>query len=224
MEVIKRNGSKVDFDATKICKAVKKAFDEVHAISDDERYANLIADIVDQVCRESDKQDDQINVEQIQDIVENKLIEYQYAEVARAYIKYRYDHELMRSRKLDKRLIDIVDDKDEYFKKENSNKNSQLLTTGRDYLAGAVSKELVWQNFYTKDIEEAHKNGYIYVHDTDYRIQPMSNCGLANIASILNDGTVMSGVKIERPHSLLVAMNLTVQALCNITSNQYGLS
>lgn len=189
MEVIKRNGSKVDFDATKICKAVKKAFDEVHAISDDERYANLIADIVDQVYRESDKQDDQINVEQIQDIVENELIEYQYAEVAKAYIRYRYDHELKRQRKTESELLEMIDGDSEYWSRENSNKNCKWVTTQRDYIAGIVSKDYARNHLFPKDVVEAHDKGIIHIHDMDYMLQnTLTNCFSSDTSFVTSEG------------------------------------
>lgn len=223
MKVIKRNGSKVDFDATKICKAVKKAFDEVKEVSDDEKYTKLIADIVGQVYNDSGSNKKDLSVEDIQDIVENELIKYQYAEVAKAYIKYRYDHELKRQKKNDSELLEMINGDSEYWSRENSNKNSKWVTTQRDYIAGIVSKDYARNFLFPKEVVEAHDKGIIHIHDMDYMLQhTLNNCSLVNLNDMLQNGTCLNGVLIEKPHRILTATTIATQIVLAVSSSQYG--
>lgn len=223
MKVIKRNGSKVDFDATKICKAVKKAFDEVKEVSDDEKYTKLIADIVGQIYNDSGSNKRDLSVEDIQDIVENELIKYQYAEVAKAYIKYRYDHELKRQKKNDSELLEMINGDSEYWSRENSNKNSKWVTTQRDYIAGIVSKDYARNFLFPKEVVEAHDKGIIHIHDMDYMLQhTLNNCSLVNLNDMLQNGTCLNGVLIEKPHRILTATTIATQIVLAVSSSQYG--
>ena len=206
MQVIKRDGRKVDFDKDKIKEAVLKAFNEVYpnANKDNTNDANYVCD---EVCNSIDKLNE-ISVEQIQDVVENILMGYDTV-VAKAYITYRYRRELARrSHTTDDEILSIIDYTNEEVKEENSNKNPRIIPTQRDYIAGAVSKDLTERVFLPKDIVDAHNEGLIHFHDADYFIQKCFNCDLINLEDMLQNGTSINGVLIEKPHRLLTATTI----------------
>ena len=223
MTVTKRDGRQVEFDKDKIVKAISKAFVEVYSTVTDEMsgFANKIATEI------SSKEAD-MSVEEIQDVVENKLMASRYKEVARSYIRYRYqknqdriiqDNLEIRYERLNK----LITGRDEESKKENSNKDTRIIPTMRDYIAGFTCRELADKVLLPKDISEAHKNGLIHVHDTDYSpVMPMTNCCLINLEDMLQNGTVISGVKINKPHSFRTACTITTQIITQVASSQYG--
>ena len=220
MQVIKRDGRKVDFDKDKIREAVLKAFNEVYpnANKDNISDANYVCD---EVCNSIDKLNE-ISVEQIQDVVENILMCYDTV-VAKAYITYRYRRELARrSHTTDDEILSIIDYTNEEVKEENSNKNPRIIPTQRDYIAGAVSKDLTERVFLPKDIVDAHNEGLIHFHDADYFIQKCFNCDLINLEDMLQNGTVISGTMIEKPHSFATACTIATQIIAQVASSQYG--
>ena len=220
MIVIKRDGRKVNFDKDKIKEAVLKAFNEV--------YPNTGKDNISEannVCKEvSDSIDklNEISVEQIQDVVENVLMGYDTV-VAKAYITYRYRRELARrSHTTDDEILSIIDYTNEEVKEENSNKNPRIIPTQRDYIAGTVSKDLTQRVFLPKEIVDAHNEGLIHFHDADYFIQKCFNCDLINLEDMLQNGTVISGTMIEKPHSFATACTIATQIIAQVASSQYG--
>ena len=220
MQVIKRDGRKVDFDKDKIKEAVLKAFNEVYpnANKDNTNDANYVCD---EICNSIDKLNE-ISVEQIQDVVENILMGYDTV-VAKAYITYRYRRELARrSHTTDDEILSIIDYTNEEVKEENSNKNPRIIPTQRDYIAGAVSKDLTERVFLPKDIVDAHNEGLIHFHDADYFIQKCFNCDLINLEDMLQNGTVISGTMIEKPHSFATACTIATQIIAQVASSQYG--
>ena len=220
MEVIKRDGRKVEFDKDKIKEAVLKAFNEVYpnANKDNTNDANYVCD---EVCNSIDKLNE-ISVEQIQDVVENILMGYDTV-VAKAYITYRYRRELARrSHTTDDEILSIIDYTNEEVKEENSNKNPRIIPTQRDYIAGAVSKDLTERVFLPKDIVDAHNEGLLHFHDADYFIQKCFNCDLINLEDMLQNGTVISGTMIEKPHSFATACTIATQIIAQVASSQYG--
>lgn len=223
MKVTKRNGSIVDYDAIKICKAVERAFDEVGEPRDDEKFVNLVSSIVAEVYAADGKSDSPIGVEAIQDIVENQLMEYQYKKVAKAYIRYRYDHELKRQNTNDKELLEMVKGDSDYWNRENSNKNVKWVTTQRDYIAGIVSTDFAKNYIFPKKVIDAHNQGIIHIHDMDYALQhTLTNCCLINLNDMLQNGTVVNGVMIEKPHRISTAMTIATQIIAAVASSQYG--
>ena len=219
MIVIKRNGEKVPFDKNKICNAVLKAYEEVYPdYKTNQTDAETITDFVLNKIYFMGE----ITVEQIQDVVENALIEYDGI-VAKAYITYRYKRMLARTmNNTDDTILSLIDCANEEVKEENSNKNPTLLPTQRDYMAGTVSKDLTNRVLLPDDIVKAHNNGLIHFHDSDYFVQHMSNCCLVNLDDMLQNGTVISGTMIERPHSFATACTITTQIIAQVASNQYG--
>ena len=220
MEVIKRDGRKVEFDKDKIREAVLKAFNEVYpnASKDNITDANYVCE---EVCNSIDKLNE-ISVEQIQDVVENILMGYDTV-VAKAYITYRYRRELARrSHTTDDEILSIIDYTNEEVKQENSNKNPMISPTQRDYIAGAVSKDLTERVLLPKEIVNADKEGLIHFHDADYFIQRMYNCCLINLEDMLQNGTVISGTMIEKPHSFATACTIATQIIAQVASSQYG--
>ena len=211
MNVLKRDGSLVPFDKNKIISAISRAgyVDEVTK----NRIALEIESLKSPV----------IPVETIQDLVEKKLMATSHKDVAREYIRYRYKRELIRGNdKLHRSILEIVEHKNEYVNTENSNKNPQLLSTQRDYMAGEVSKDISLKLLLPDDIVQAHQAGIIHIHDTDYMIQKMHNCCLVNLEDMLQNGTVISRVLIEKPHSFHTACNVATQIVAQVASNQYG--
>lgn len=219
MIVIKRNGEKVPFDKNKICNAVLKAYEEVYPdYKTNQTDAETITDFVLNKIYFMGE----ITVEQIQDVVENALIEYDGI-VAKAYITYRYKRMLARTmNNTDDTILSLIDCANEEVKEENSNKNPTLLPTQRDYMAGTVSKDLTNRVLLPDDIVKAHNNGLIHFHDSDYFVQHMSNCCLVNLGNMLQNGTVISGTMIEKPHSFAAACTITTQIIAQVASNQYG--
>lgn len=219
MIVIKRNGEKVPFDKNKICNAVLKAYEEVYPdYKTNQTDAETITDFVLNKIYFMGE----ITVKQIQDVVENALIEYDGI-VAKAYITYRYKRMLARTmNNTDDTILSLIDCANEEVKEENSNKNPTLLPTQRDYMAGTVSKDLTNRVLLPDDIVKAHNNGLIHFHDSDYFVQHMSNCCLVNLDDMLQNGTVISGTMIERPHSFATACTITTQIIAQVASNQYG--
>lgn len=218
-EVIKRNGDKVPFNKDKICNAVLKAYEEVYPdYKTNQTDAETITDFVSNKIYFMGE----ITVEQIQDIVENALIEYDGI-VAKAYITYRYRRMLARTmNNTDDTILSLIDCANEEVKEENSNKNPTLLPTQRDYMAGTVSKDLTNRVLLPDDIVKAHNDGLIHFHDADYFAQHMSNCCLVNLEDMLQNGTVISGTMIEKPHSFATACTITTQIIAQVASNQYG--
>ena len=221
MRIIKRNGSEVEFDISKIENAIRKASAEVdtqHQLSEDD--VEYIARQVTKVCEEHNRA---MNVEEIQDIVESKLIQYNYADVARCYIKYRFTRELVRKgNSTDESILAIINNTNEEVKQENSNKNPTVNSVQRDYMAGEVSKDLTRRILLPPDIVRAHDAGIIHFHDADYFSQRMHNCDLVNLEDMLQNGTVISGTLIEKPHSFSTACNIATQVIAQVASNQYG--
>lgn len=217
MIVIKRNGDKVEFDKDKIFNAILKAYNEVNPSNDN--VSNALNDCI-KVCDSITAQE--ISVEQIQDVVEDVLMESDKA-VAKAYITYRYRRELARrSHTTDDEILSIIDYTNEEVKEENSNKNPRIIPTQRDYIAGAVSKDLTQRVFLPKEIIDAHNNGLIHFHDADYFIQKCFNCDLVNLEDMLQNGTVISGTMIEKPHSFATACTIATQIIAQVASSQYG--
>ena len=218
MQVIKRDGSERDYNIDKIKQAIIKANKETDEISDDD-----LSKIVNYVLAECGKYKRAINVEEIQEIVENSLMKYNKFETAKQYIKYRYQKELNRKQNTtDSQILSTVNLENEEVKQENANKNPIVLSTQRDYIAGLSSRDLTNRYFLPKDIQEAHNKGLIHFHDSDYFIQKMHNCDLWNLDDMLQNGTVINGVKIEKPHSFLTACNIATQIIAIVASCQYG--
>ena len=218
--IIKRDGRKVEFDKTKIVKAVLKAFTAVdgeltdYAIS----KAEKIADYIETICNERT-----LTIEEIQDMVENGLMSTKRRDVAHAYVEYRQLRDIMRATPLDKPALELVKGENEYLKTENSNKRAEVVTTQRDYLAGILSKYIAKKYIFPKDIIEDHEKGIIHIHDMDYMAQEtLSNCCLINLNDMLQNGTVINGVLIEKPHRLITAMTIATQIVSAVASSQYG--
>ena len=222
IKVVKRNGDIVDFNREKIYNAVLKAFNEMY--SDNTEYnsdsSHKIADVVTtKICN---IENEQISVEAIQDIVERELMDYD-KNVAQAYIRYRYKREMARGlHNTDNEMLSLIDCENEAIKEENSNKNPTLLPTQRDYMAGTVSKDLTNRVLLSEDIVKAHNEGIIHFHDADYFAQHMHNCDLVNLEDMLQNGTVISGTMIEKPHSFATACTIATQIIAQVASNQYG--
>lgn len=218
-QVIKRDGKIVPFDKEKIKIAVLKAFIEVdgeetpYAKSKAKEIANYVAN-----CQET------LNVEDIQNIVINKLMASSRKDVATKYVEYRYKRRLVReSNTTDKAIFELINGNSDYWNNENSNKNARLATTQRDYMAGIVSEDISKRFLLPKDIVEAHEQGLIHFHDIDYFGQnALHNCDLVNLEDMLQNGTVISGVKIEKPHSFSTACNIATQIIAQVASSQYG--
>lgn len=218
MNVIKRSGIENEFDIQKIKIAITKANSETNELTDDD-----FVKIINYVLNECNKYKRALNVEEIQEIVENSLMKYNKFETAKAYIKFRYQKTLLRKQNTtDKQILATVNLENEEVKQENANKNPILLSTQRDYIAGLVSKDLTNRYFLPKDIQEAHENGLIHFHDADYFVQKMHNCDLINLDDMLQNGTVINGVKIEKPHKLITAMTIATQIITACASSQYG--
>ena len=224
MKVVKRDGRKVKYDKNKIFEAVKRAYVEVcPETTDSQKNDNRIdADYVSRIVDKQLKNMDEISVEQIQDVVENVLMGYD-AEVAKAYITYRYRRKLARkTHSLDDEIFSIIEFNNEEIKEENSNKNPKIIPTQRDYVAGAVSKDLTHRVFLPKEIVRADEDGLLHFHDPDYYIQRAHNCCLINLEDMLQNGTVISGTMIEKPHSFATACTIATQIIAQVASSQYG--
>lgn len=212
MKIKKRDGSLVDFNKDKIINAISKA-----GYVDDYTKEN-ITEYIERIAKETE-----MTVEDIQNIVEEKLMTSMYPEVAREYVRYRYKRELIRNTKgALSEVLDIVNLSNQDVNEENSNKNPVILSTQRDYMAGMVSKELSEKLLFPPDVMKAHKEGIIHVHDMDYAIQKMYNCALLDMEDMLQNGTVINGTMIEKPHSFATACNIATQIMAQVASNQYG--
>ena len=221
MKIIKRNGAEVPFDITKIITAVTKASDSVGGKSrlTREQITQIAADVTDQ-CQALNRA---VSVEEIQDMVENKLMDIQAHDVARHYITYRYIQNLKRqTNTTDERILSLIECQNEEVKQENANKNPTVNSVQRDYMAGEISKDLTARLLLDPEIVKAHKEGLIHFHDSDYFAQHMHNCDLVNLEDMLQNGTVISGTYIEKPHSFSTACNIATQIIAQVASNQYG--
>ena len=221
MKVIKRNGEEVPFDLSKIVNAVKAANLEVEPIHRLNEYQ--IQAVADTVEKKLESLPHITHVEDVQDMVEIGIMEMRGYEVAQKYVRYRYKRELARkSNTTDNEILALIDHLNENVKQENSNKNPVINSTQRDYMAGEVSKDLTARVLLPQDIVDAHNEGIIHFHDADYFAQHMHNCDLVNLEDMLQNGTVISGTLIEKPHSFSTACNIATQIIAQIASNQYG--
>ena len=219
--VIKRSGQEVEFDKDKIIKAISQANQEIIKSKQiGPRKIKQLADIVEEKCSTYKRT---IKVEDINDLIEDELIARNYNDLVRAFIKYRYNKELVRkSNTTDDSILSLINLSNEELKQENSNKNPVVNSTQRDYMAGEVSKDLTRRLLLPKDIVKAHDEGTIHFHDMDYFAQKMYNCCLINLEDMLQNGTVISGTMIEKPHSFATACNIATQVVAQVSSNQYG--
>ena len=221
MKVIKRNGSEVDFKTQKIIDAISAANNEVD--EKDRLTSEVIRHITYAVCNVCYSYRRAITVEEIQEIVETEIMTAEAYEVAKRYIRYRYDRNLKREQNTtDASILALIEQNNEEIKQENSNKNPTVVSVQRDYMAGEVSKDLTRRFFLPKDIVDAHDNGLIHFHDADYFAQNMHNCDLVNLEDMLQNGTVISGTLIEKPHSFSTACNIATQIIAQVASSQYG--
>lgn len=221
MKVIKRNGSEVGFDREKIAAAISKANTSVEP--DQRMTEEQIESVVKCICKECKDLSRACHVEEIQDFVENTLMRRKFYYVARSYVRYRYDRELLRNKNTtDDAILALIDRTNEEIKQENSNKNPTVNSTLRDYMAGEVSKDLTRRILLPKDVVEAHDKGIIHFHDADYFAQHMHNCDLINLDDMLQNGTVISDTLIEKPKTFSTACNIATQIIAQVASNQYG--
>ena len=221
MKIIKRNGAEVPFDITKIITAVTKASDSVggKARLSREQITDIAAAVTDQ-CQALNRA---ISVEEIQDMVENQLMDIKAHDIARHYITYRYIQSLKRqTNTTDERILSLIECQNEEVKQENANKNPTVNSVQRDYMAGEISKDLTARLLLDPEIVKAHQEGLIHFHDSDYFAQHMHNCDLINLDDMLQNGTVISGTYIEKPHSFSTACNIATQIIAQVASNQYG--
>ena len=221
MKIIKRNGSEAVFDITKIISAITKAND---VVAEDLRMTPMqirrIAESVERACIDMGRAP---AVEEIQDFVEEQIMAHGAYEVAKKYITYRYTRSLVRqSNTTDDKILSLIECNNEEAKQENANKNPVVNSTQRDYMAGEVSRDITNRILLPRDIVEAHEDGIIHFHDTDYYAQHMHNCDLVNLEDMLQNGTVITGTLIERPHSFATACNIATQIVAQVASNQYG--
>ncbi|MEE0969285.1 MAG: anaerobic ribonucleoside-triphosphate reductase, partial [Clostridia bacterium] len=221
MKVIKRNASEVDFDITKIITAITKANE---AVTEEARMTPLqVRRIAERVVHSCEALGRSPAVEEIQDMVESQIMAHGAFEVAKSYITYRYVRNLVRqSNTTDDKILSLIECNNEEAKQENSNKNPIINSTQRDYMAGEVSRDITNRILLPKDIVDAHNEGLIHFHDADYFAQHMHNCDLVNLEDMLNNGTVITGTLIERPHSFSTACNIATQIIAQVASNQYG--
>ena len=221
MKIIKRNGAEETFDVNKIVTAITKANDTVDEA--EKMTALQIGRIADRVVLECEKLDRAPSVEEVQDFVEDQIMAHGAFEVAKAYITYRYTRALVRqSNTTDDKILSLIECNNEEAKQENSNKNPVINSTQRDYMAGEVSRDITNRILLPQDIVEAHNEGIIHFHDADYFAQHMHNCDLVNLEDMLQNGTVITGTMIERPHSFSTACNIATQIIAQVASNQYG--
>ena len=220
MKIIKRNGSEEDFNIEKIINAIKKANNssETRFLTDEQ-----IIDIAEYVEYKCNKMKRAVSVEEIQDMVEDQLMAKGAFELARRYVRYRYNRSLVRkANTTDNRILSLIECNNEEVKQENSNKNPTVVSVQRDYMAGEVSKDLTMRELLPAEVVRAHEEGIIHFHDADYFAQHMHNCDLINLDDMLQNGTVISGTLIERPHSFSTACNIATQIIAQVASCQYG--
>lgn len=220
-KIIKRDSREVDFDKSKIRDAVLKAFKSVdgkvsvYAIA----KAENIADFIEKSIQSQDKN---LTVEEIQDYVEKGLMSIKRKDIAKAYILYRKQRDYARKNTIDDTIDEIIANSNSYWTSENSNKDSKLATTQRDYIAGAVSTDATRRRLLPPDIVKAHDEGLIHFHDADYFIQPIHNCCLINLEDMLQNGTIISKTKIDKPKKFSTACNIATQIIAQVASSQYG--
>ena len=220
MKIIKRNGAEEDFDNNKIVVAVAKANT---AAGKNKLSLEQIKDIADYVEYKCVKLNRAVSVEEIQDMVENQIMSTGAFELAKDYVRYRYQRSLIRkANTTDNRILSLIECNNEDVKQENSNKNPTVNSVQRDYMAGEVSKDLTKRMLLPQDIVEADREGIIHFHDSDYFAQHMHNCDLVNLEDMLQNGTVISETRIEKPHSFSTACNIATQIIAQVASNQYG--
>ncbi|MBP3366611.1 MAG: anaerobic ribonucleoside-triphosphate reductase [Treponema sp.] len=221
MKIIKRSGAEAAYDRNKIATAIRKANAQV---AEQKRLTeDQIESIVDDIEIECHSSGHALNVEDIQDLVENGIMQSKAYEVAKLYITYRYRHQLMRKENTtDQQIMSLLEENNEEVKQENSNKNPTVVSVQRDYMAGEVSKDITRRFLLDPDISKAHDEGIIHFHDADYFAQHMHNCDLVNLEDMLQNGTVISGTKIDRPHSFSTACNIATQIIAQVASCQYG--
>ena len=220
MKIIKRNGSEEDFNVVKIINAVKKANNSNDTPFLTDEQINDIADYVEYKCNKIKRA---VSVEEIHDMVEDQLMAKGAFELARRYVRYRYNRSLIRkANTTDNRILSLIECNNEEVKQENSNKNPTVNSVQRDYMAGEVSRDLTRRMLLPPDIVEADKQGIIHFHDSDYFAQHMHNCDLVNLEDMLQNGTVISDTLIEKPHSFSTACNIATQIIAQVASNQYG--
>ena len=221
MKVIKRNGAEVLFDRQKIYNAVAKAnaqTSEPARLSEDDMNR-----LVDSVCEQCHGIDRAVGVEEIQDLVERGLMQMGFYETAQLYVRYRYQRSLVRkANTTDERILSLIECNNEEVIQENVNKNPIVNSVQRDYMAGEVSRDITSRLLLPKEIVDADKEGIIHFHDSDYYAQHMHNCDLVNLEDMLQNGTVISGTLIEKPHSFSTACNIATQIIAQVASNQYG--
>ena len=222
MKIIKRNGSEAEFDKAKIGAAITKAN---NAIPESARVSPyLIKAIEEEITGEVAGIHYTVSVEEVQDMVERKLMDYHAVVLATAYIKYREKRAMARqANSTDDQILSLIDSENELVKQENSNKKPTVVSVQRDYMAGEVSKDLSRRILLPQEIVEAHDRGIIHFHDMDYYSQRMHNCCLVNLEDMLQNGTVISETLIEKPHSFKVACNIATQIVAQVASSQYGL-
>lgn len=221
MKIIKRNGSEVKFDIKKIVSAIERANETVEG--NDKITEEEIYEIAGAVCKKIKNIKRALNVEEIQDIVENELMDRKFFNLARKYVTYRYQRALVRkANTTDAQILSLIECNNEEVKQENSNKNPTVNSVQRDYMAGEVSKDVTKRFLLPPDIVKAHEESVIHFHDADYFAQHMHNCDLINLEDMLQNGTVISGTMIERPHSFATACNIATQIIAQVASSQYG--
>ena len=219
--VIKRNGEEVEFDPEKISNAIQKANNEV----DEKKRLTLlqVADITNRVAAQIEASPHSAEVENIQDMVEIGIMQEGGYEIAQKYVRYRYQREIARkANTTDSEILSLIECNNEEVNQENSNKDAGINSTQRDYMAGQVSKDLSMRLLLPKEVVDAHKEGIIHFHDSDYFAQKEHNCDLVNLEDMLQNGTVISDTLIEKPHSFYTACNVTTQIVAQVASNQYG--
>ncbi|MBO4404920.1 MAG: anaerobic ribonucleoside-triphosphate reductase, partial [Treponema sp.] len=221
MKIIKRSGAEVTFQRDKISTAIKKANEQVD--EKEQLTEEQIQAIVDDIEIECHNEGHALNVEDIQDLVETGIMQNGAYKVAKLYITYRYRHQVLRKENTtDKQILSLLEEQNEEVKQENSNKNPTVVSVQRDYMAGEVSKDITRRFLLDPDIADAHDEGIIHFHDADYFAQHMHNCDLVNLEDMLQNGTVISGTRIDRPHSFSTACNIATQIIAQVASCQYG--
>lgn len=220
LQVVKRNGNTVPFDKQKIIDAINKAFIEVDGVLFEDEIAQEIAD---EILKQISQLDKPCSIEDIQDYVEEYLMDSNRKDAAKAYIRYRFKREIMRqTEKAYDNILKLVNLNNQELKEENSNKNAVVASTQRDYMAGEVSKDLSQRYLLPKTVVDAHNRGEIHFHDMDYFAQHIHNCDLINLDDMLQNGTLINGTLIEKPHSFATACNIATQIMAVVASGQYG--
>ena len=223
MKIIKRNGEEVVFDVEKIVRAITNANLNDQVPRSGRLSDTKIREIAEHIERTCQSENHEMNVESIQDMVEKEIMKAGAWDLAKIYITYRYQHELMRkANSTDKQILSLLECNNEEVKQENSNKNSTVVSVQRDYMAGEVSKDITKRFLLDEDIVKAHDEGLIHFHDADYFAQHMHNCDLVNLEDMLQNGTVISGTRIDKPHSFSTACNIATQIIAQVASSQYG--